>query len=125
MHRGAGGSVFGGDPTVIAHGVNLGAKAGQIEPAAARFVAAGKAGDLDMGDLRFMTVPDRLGVAFDPGGVPQVKLQTDLRQEIARSNADLHKFFERKFMWLMTAYCGGMFTLLGFLGKYLLDSYAR
>jgi hypothetical protein len=52
-------------------------------------------------------------------------VQTDLRQEIARSNADLHKFFERKFMWLMTAYCGGMFTLLGFLGKYLLDSYAR
>ncbi len=32
---------------------------------------------------------------------------------------------ERKFMWLITAYCGGMFTLLGFLGKYLLDSYAR
>jgi hypothetical protein len=52
-------------------------------------------------------------------------VQTDLRQEIARSNADLHKFFERKFMWMMTAYCGGMFTLLGFLGKYLLDSYAR
>ena len=52
-------------------------------------------------------------------------VQTDLRQEIARSNADLHKFFERKFMWMMAAYCGGMFTLLGFLGKYLLDSYAR
>ena len=80
MHGGAGGSVFGGDPAVIAHGVNFGAKAGQIEPAAARFVTAGKAGDLDMGDLRFMTVPDRLSVAFDPGGVPQVKLQTDLRQ---------------------------------------------
>ena len=27
-----------------------------------------------------MTVPDRLSVPFDPGGVPQVELQADLRQ---------------------------------------------
>jgi recombinational DNA repair ATPase RecF len=51
--------------------------------------------------------------------------QSELRKEIAASHADLHKFFERKFMWLLTAYSGGLLTLVGFLGKYLIDSYAK
>ena len=51
--------------------------------------------------------------------------QLELRKEIAQSHADLHTFFERKFMWLITAYCGGLFTLLGFLAKYLLDGYSK
>jgi hypothetical protein len=51
--------------------------------------------------------------------------QSELRKEIAASHAELHKFFERKFMWLLTAYSGGLLTLVGFLGKYLIDSYAK
>ena len=52
-------------------------------------------------------------------------VQTELRKEIAQSHRELHTFFERKFMWLITAYCGGLFTLIGFLAKYLLDSYVK
>jgi len=53
------------------------------------------------------------------------EVQTELRKEIMSSNADLHKFFERKFMWLMTAHYGGLLALVGFLGKYLIDSYGK
>ena len=51
--------------------------------------------------------------------------QAQLRQEIAHSHTQLHAFFERKFMWLISAYCGGLFTLIGFMAKYFLDSYAK
>ena len=51
--------------------------------------------------------------------------QAQLRQEIAHSHQQLHVFFERKFMWLISAYCGGFFTLIGFMAKYFLDSYAK
>ena len=51
--------------------------------------------------------------------------QAQLRQEIAHSHQQLHVFFERKFMWLISAYCGGLFTLIGFMAKYFLDSYAK
>ncbi len=54
--------------------------------------------------------------------VQVVQGQADLRKEISQSHNDLHKFFERKFMWLITAYCGILLTLVGFLGKYLFDS---
>ena len=57
--------------------------------------------------------------------VQVVQGQADLRQEISQSHTDLHKFFERKFMWLITAYCGVLLTLVGFLGKYLFDSYSK
>ena len=51
--------------------------------------------------------------------------QAQLRQEITHSHTQLHAFFERKFMWLISAYCGGLFTLIGFMAKYFLDSYAK
>ena len=51
--------------------------------------------------------------------------QAQLRQEIAHSHTQLHAFFERKFMWLISAYCGGLLTLIGFMAKYFLDSYAK
>ena len=54
-----------------------------------------------------------------------VQGQADLRKEISQSHNDLHKFFERKFMWLITASCGVLLTLVGFLGKYLFDSYSK
>ena len=57
--------------------------------------------------------------------VQVVQGQADLRQEISQSHTDLHKFFERKFMWLITAYCGVLLTLVGFLAKYLFDSYTK
>ena len=52
-------------------------------------------------------------------------VRTELHKEIAQTREDLHKYFDRKFMWLLTTYCGSLFTLLGFLAKYLLDSYAK
>jgi len=52
-------------------------------------------------------------------------VQTELRKEITQTRDDLHKYFDRKFMWLLTTYCGSLFTLIGFLAKYLLDSYAK
>lgn len=51
--------------------------------------------------------------------------QAELRKEIAASHAELHRFFERKFIWLFTAYCGGLLTVVGFLGKYLIDVYVK
>ncbi len=51
--------------------------------------------------------------------------QAQLRQEIAHSHTQLHAFFERKFMWLISAYYGGLLTLIGFMAKYFLDSYAK
>ena len=57
--------------------------------------------------------------------VQVVQGQADLRQEISQSHNELHKFFERKFMCLITAYCGILLTLVGFLGKYLFDSYTK
>lgn len=57
--------------------------------------------------------------------VQVVQGQADLRKEFLQSHTDLHKFFERKFMWLITAYCGVLLTLVGFLGKYLFDSYTK
>ena len=57
--------------------------------------------------------------------VQVVQGQADLRKEISQSHDDLHKFFERKFMWLITAYYGVLLTLVGFLGKYLFDSYTK
>eukprot|EP01037_Dinobryon_pediforme_P010388 gene10384-10456_t len=33
--------------------------------------------------------------------------------------------YERKFTWLMTALYGGLLALVGFLGKYLIDSYGK
>ena len=51
--------------------------------------------------------------------------QAQLRQEIAHSHTQLHAFFERKFMWLISGYCGGLLTLIGFMAKYFLDSYAK
>ena len=57
--------------------------------------------------------------------VQVVQGQADLRKEISQSHNDLHKFFERKFIWLITVYCGVLLTLVGFLGKYLFDSYTK
>lgn len=57
--------------------------------------------------------------------VQVVQGQADLRKEISQSHDDLYKFFERKFMWLITAYCGVLLTLVGFLAKYLFDSYTK
>ena len=51
--------------------------------------------------------------------------QAQLRQEITHSHTQLRAFFERKFMWLISAYCGGLLTLIGFMAKYFLDSYAK
>ena len=51
--------------------------------------------------------------------------QLEFRKEIAHSLAELHTFFERKFTWLISGYCTGLFTLLIFLAKYLLDSYSK
>lgn len=51
--------------------------------------------------------------------------QLEFRKEIAQSLAELHTFFERKFTWLISGYCTGLFTLLIFLAKYLLDSYSK
>ena len=52
-------------------------------------------------------------------------VRTELHKEIAQTREDLYKYFDRKFMWLITTYCGSLFTLLGFLAKHLLDSYAK
>lgn len=52
-------------------------------------------------------------------------VRTELLKEIAQTREDLQKYFDRKFMWLLTTYCGSMFTLLGFFAKYLVDSYGR
>lgn len=49
----------------------------------------------------------------------------ELRQEIAQSQAELHKFVERKFNLLMTSYCAVLLTVVGFLGKYLIDLYLK
>ena len=57
--------------------------------------------------------------------VQVVQGQADLRKEISQSHNDLHKYFERKFIWLITVYCGVLLTLVGFLGKYLYDSYTK
>jgi hypothetical protein len=46
-------------------------------------------------------------------------VRTELHKEIAQTREDLHKYFDRKFMWLLTTYYGSLFTLLGFLSKYV------
>ncbi len=57
--------------------------------------------------------------------VQMIQGQAELRQEIAHSHTQLHAFFERKFVWLISGYCGGLLTLIGFMAKYFLDSYAK
>lgn len=53
--------------------------------------------------------------------VEMLQGHTELRKEVGQHLAELHKSFDRKFLWLFTSYCAGLLTGLGFLGKYLVD----
>jgi hypothetical protein len=53
--------------------------------------------------------------------VEMLQGHTALRKEFGQHLAELQKSFDRKFLWLFSSYCAGLLTVLGFLGKYLLD----
>ena len=51
--------------------------------------------------------------------------ENELRREMIVGFAEMRKFVEQKFFWLLSAYFSTLVAVLGFLVKYFIDSYVK
>ena len=53
--------------------------------------------------------------------IEMIKGHAELRQEITNSSADLRKYVDNKFNWLLTSIAAVLLTTVGILSKFVFD----